>query len=668
MYKLIYVFLLASSICNQSVFSQKPPFKVGKISKEQFELKECSFYPEAKSMILSEYGDLNFRYENDNGWKYQMDVAVRKKIFKITDADQGNIKIQLYEPLKGSAKEEIRSLKAYSYNLVDGKIERDKLKGSEFFEKRLNDYWIEVSFAIPGILDGTVIEYSYTKESDYLNNLSKWHFQSDIPTARSEFRTTIPDYFNYQISQVGNVYETDYEEGNKRESFTIRWEADIDDNIMSGGSRQRSSSIVTQSKTRRFVVENVPPVETEPFMNNKADVPSRVEFQLISTKFPNGKINYVAGSYEKFNNELLDRSSFGKRLENGNFIKSYLESNSFTSEQQKASKIYHHIANKIAWNDVYSLSSSEAGKSTYKEEVGSVAAINLTLIAALREAGINSYPVILSTRGHGTIHPIYPSYEDFNYVIAAVEIEGSVYLCDGSSKLPFGMIPLKCRNGQGWLVKESGGSWVNMKTSSEYKKSTMLITKLEGDSLITDVALRETGYAAYNTMKNIKANSESEFIKEFKNNYTDAKVSQMKLSEINLSEPMNIKYTVSKELNGANIIYIQPVSEGSIMQNPFSRETRVSPIDFAFQQSYRVVAQINIPEGYTAELPEPTMVRLPDNKGSFVYNVNQNGSIINVVSQLKLSTTDFSVQEYSFLKKFYQMVADKNQEMIVLSQ
>jgi len=648
----------------QSALSQKLPFRVGKVSKEELTKEKCEFYPEAKSMVLSEYGDLRFNYHNDKGWQYIMEVAVRKKIFKITDADEGNIRIRVYEPVRGSSKEELSGLKAYSYNLVDGKVEREKLKHKEFFTKRLNDYTVEVSFAIPGIVDGTVIEYSYTKTSDYITNLSTWYFQSDIPTAHSEFRYTLPEYFNYQVAQLGNLYKTERETGFTRETFTYQWRS----KPQAGGEIKRGTgTLQSNSKNAQFIMKQVPPIEDEPYMNNKGDVPSRLAFQLVSTQFPNSTMEIVAGTYPKFNKELASSSSFGQRLSNGNFIKDLIEGQSFESDLSKAATVYSHVRNHIEWNNVYSVFSSDAGRPAYKKEEGDVADINLTLVAALREAGLTAHPIILSTRGNGTVHPIYPSYEDYNYVIAAVEIEGALYFCDATSSLPFGQLPIRCRNGRGWLVSESGGQWVNMKANASFDKTTMLTTNISEGNIKTQVALKETGYAALSTIQEIRKNSKEEYINDVANKFTEGEVKNVEVTEPDLASPMTTSYEVSKEYTEGDIIYVQPILTGAVKENPFKRESRISPIDFPFQQTFRVIAQINIPDGYTAELPEASAFRLPENKGSFVFNVVQNGNTINVVSELKVTAVDFSTNDYPALKRFYQMVADKNQELIVLS-
>ncbi|TRX51408.1 DUF3857 domain-containing protein [Fulvivirga sp. M361] len=644
-------------------YAQKWPFKFGKVTEEEMQLEKCEFYPEAKSMVLGEYGDLSFYYTDDHGWKYEMEVTVRKKIFKITDGDQANVKISLYEPVKGSAKEEITGIKSYTYNEVDGKIEREKLDNSEYYTKRISDYWVEISFAIPNVKEGSVIEYTYRKTSDYLYNLTTWYFQSDIPTAHSEFRFTIPEYFNYQASQLGNVYLGENENKTKPEKFTYKWEVQE----AMGNVRKGTGTLESNSKWRRMVLRNIPPIEDEPFMNNRSDVPSRLEFQLMSTNFPNSVMKVVAGSYQKFNNELLTSSSFGDRLKNGNFVKSLENSLQGKSPLEKGQSIYTHISKHFDWNKSYNFMSSQAGRPAYNKKSGNVADINLTLVAALREFDLQAFPVILSTRGHGTAHPIYPSYDDFNYVIAVIIVDGKLITCDATSGLPFGQLPLKCRNGNGWLVNDGGGKWLDLKANSKYVETTVIKTEIKEGELVTHVQQREADYAAHSFLRKIRNSSEEEYSKTISAAFSDAEVKNFHVSEIDLSQPVEIEYDVVREGNDADVIYIQPIITGSIQSCPFTRESRTSHIDFPYTQSRRVLAQITIPEGYQAELPEAAIYKLPDGAGAFIFNVQQQGDQVHVVSTLTIKKTMFSTEEYTSLKRFYEMVSNKNQELIVLS-
>ncbi|WP_296618845.1 transglutaminase-like domain-containing protein [Marivirga sp.] len=654
------VFFLLLSVPFTSL-SQKYPFKVGKVDKEDMAIDSCGFYPEASSMIIAKYGDLKFRYNRDAGWQYRMEVGVRKKIFSITDAaDAGNIKIRAYEPDKGGSKEDIGSIKAYSHNIVNGEVESDKLKRRDVFKKRINDNWVEYSFAIPNIKEGSIVDYSYIVTSDYLSNLTTWRFQEDIPVALNDFRYTLPEWFNYQSSQLGNVVFADHEVENQREEYTISWS-----NLGVDGKMNRGSGTLTSTSSfNRFIAKDIMPLEDEPYMNNKGSVPGRLEFQLVSTNFPNQTVNIIAGNYPKFNEELCKNNSFGVRLKRGRFIKD-LELSSENPTQQ-AKEIYHHLQNHFDWNEKYTFLSEDAGRTAYNNKEGNVADINLSFIAALRENGIEAYPVILSTRGHGIVHPIYPSYGDFNYVIAFINIDGKGYFCDAASNLPFSQLPIRCRNGKGWLVSEEGGSWVELKQNSVFNHTTMVKTEITPDSIVSHVTKRDEGYAAFETIKKIDEETIEKYKENIVANYGNGQLTNIEISDIDLSKPVDIKYDVHKKVESPDIIYLEIPTIGTIKENPFKKENRFSPIDFAYQQNYRLFSTFTIPEGYTAELPESALIKLPGDNGQFIYHISQNGNTINLRSDIFITKTDFSPQEYPQLKQFFELIEKKHAELIVL--
>jgi len=661
MMKISPITLLFLSLLSFTSLSQEYPFKIGKVDKEEIQIDSCSFYPEAKSMIIAEYGNLEFFYHQDEGWKYRIDIGVRKKIFDITDADNaGNIKIRAYEPERSGSSEKITNIKAYSHNLVNGKIEESKLRRRDIYEKRINENWIEYSFAIPNIKEGSIVEYSYTKTSDYLNSLHTWHFQKDIPVAYSEFVYSLPEWFNYQSSQLGYGVAATSNTESKRHDYSIKWSE-----VQSDGKVNRRSGIMTSvDKFTQIVAKNVMPLEDEPYMNNKSNVPSRVEFQLVSTSFPNEPVNFIAGNYTKFNEELIQSTSLGGRLEKGRFIKD-LELSSTTQEQQ-AMEIYYHLRNHFDWNEKYSFLSEDAGRVAYNNKEGNVADINLSFIAALRERGIEAHPIILSTRGHGIVHPVYPSYSDFNYVIAYVIADGKGYFCDVAGGLAFGQLPVRCRNGNGWLVAEGGGRWVGLKQNSVLTHTTMVRTEITPDSIISHYTKRDEGYAALQTMREIRKETAEKYKENLVANVGSGKLANVEISEIDITKPIDIKYDLHKKVESADVIYVEIPTTGTVKENPFKKENRFSPIDFAYEQNYKLFSTYSIPEGYTAELPESALVRLPDNNGQFIYQVSQNGSTISLRSDINIKKTEFSAQEYPHLKQFFEFIEKKHSELIIL--
>ncbi len=72
-----------------------------------------------------------------------------------------------------------------------------------------------------------------------------------------------------------------------------------------------------------------------------------------------------------------------------------------------------------------------------KNESGNVAEINLLLVAALRERGLNANPIISSTRDNGIIMEAFPTIDRFNYVLAAVKkADASIFFSMPPNQLP----------------------------------------------------------------------------------------------------------------------------------------------------------------------------------------------------------------------------------------
>lgn len=89
------------------------------------------------------------------------------------------------------------------------------------------------------------------------------------------------------------------------------------------------------------------------------------------------------------------------------------------------------------------------------------------LISLLKIVGINAYPVLLSTRNHYDIN-LNPPAVFFNHVIAAVELNDSLILCDPAFKnYAFGDLPLQNRNRSALILFPDSIKYI--KTHSKYE-------------------------------------------------------------------------------------------------------------------------------------------------------------------------------------------------------
>ena len=95
-----------------------------------------------------------------------------------------------------------------------------------------------------------------------------------------------------------------------------------------------------------------------------------------------------------------------------------------------------------------------------------------SLVAALRMAGLDAYPVLLSTRTNGKSQSVYPVVHQFNHIIVLTRIGEKSYLLDAIDKeLVPNMIHPESVNGEGLLLNEKRDdpTWVTVipKRSSE---------------------------------------------------------------------------------------------------------------------------------------------------------------------------------------------------------
>ena len=77
----------------------------------------------------------------------------------------------MYKSTTFNAEEQLLSLKASTYNLVDGNVIETKLDKENVFKEVQDRNHSIRKFTMPMVKEGSIIEYSYTIESDFLFNL-----------------------------------------------------------------------------------------------------------------------------------------------------------------------------------------------------------------------------------------------------------------------------------------------------------------------------------------------------------------------------------------------------------------------------------------------------------------------------------------------------------------
>ena len=181
-----------------SAYSQKetpnPFVKFGKITVEELQKKIYPIDSNASAVVLADFGSAAVE-GNSKGW-FSI-ISKRHKVIHILNKkgyDEAKVEIPLY--IDGAAEEELRQVKAVTYNLENGKIVETKLEKSNIFKEKIDKNHITRKFTLPAVKEGSIIEFEYEVSSDFIWNLDPWDFQSvSAPTLWSEFTFSVPQFF-----------------------------------------------------------------------------------------------------------------------------------------------------------------------------------------------------------------------------------------------------------------------------------------------------------------------------------------------------------------------------------------------------------------------------------------------------------------------------------------
>jgi len=671
---LLFTFLIlfaASGLMAQDAakHSDAASIKFGKVEISEFALKPQGKDSSASAIKLYDKGDLRFEINNrTSGFRYVFVRHTRILILKKDAYDMANIEIGLYK--SDSKNEEVLSnFTASTYNLDNGAVTAHKLAKDAKFSERFDKNTTVRKFTLSNIKEGSIIEYKYEIRSDFLFTLRDWSFQSSIPTVYSDFTIQIPEYFNYKRQMKGYIPLAPVENSVVNQSFT--------GNLSGEAYSNQRSTITCQSNKQRYTLRDIPALRDEPFITTLDDYRSKIEFELSSTQFPGSSYKSYTDTWEKIVSELGDDENFGGLLR-GNYGKN-LSAEIIKNEKNALKKldlVFSFVKQNVKHNGEESKYSGQTSlKSIIDKKSGNVADINLLLVNLLSNAGLNSYPILLSTRSNGH-HPGYPLVTKFNYVIAGVTIDSTSYFLDATDILNGpNMLQFDCLNHKGLALNmiTKTADWIALELNDISRNHLTYSFKLTPENVFTGrVFERKTqfsGFAARHKYKN--APSEEEYLKAYKQDRNGLKIENFKINNVDsLSAPVTIEYVATVEdmvEEAGNLVYFSPLLYERTKENPFKLEERNFPVDFGFanEEVYRIV--VEIPESMTVEkLPKSEMIKLADNSAFFSYLTATDGKSISIVSKINLGKSHYDPDSYFELKELFKKIVSKQAEQIVL--
>lgn len=646
-------------------------FKLGKVSMLELQEKMHPTDSTAVAAILFEKGNVDFEYNEDDGFVMITEVTTRIKIYKKEGYEWANKALRYYTG--GMSNESIIFSDAATYNIVDGKIEKTKLKSDGLFDEEVNKYWGQKKITMPNIKVGSVIEYKYLIKSVRYAELTEWSFQSNIPVNFSEFITHIPEYFVYNPNFKGYISpKISSEKNNKAISYSHKQKVNKGIGLATASSIEKLEFSETNTT---YLAENLPAMKAEAFVNNINNYRTSISHELSIIKFPNQPYKTFSSDWNSVAKTIYDYDDFGIELNKTGYFEEDLKAvmTGLTSSEEKISAVFNFVKTNIKWNDYYGYSCNDGVKKAYKDKIGNVAEINLMLTAMLRHVGLTANPVLVSTRSNGIA--LFPNRTAFNYVIAAVETPNGFVLLDASDKFSTpNILPFRALNWIGRLIRKDGTSEeVDLMPKVTSNDVVTMNYEVDVNGLVSGKLRRQrTDYNAMEFRKNNGDVKEESYLEKLENDNDKIEIngySRTNEKELKLPVIENFSYAGSNfsEIIGGKI-YVSPMLFYTDSENPFKQENREYPIDYGYPFMDKYAINIQIPDGYKVEtLPAATILSMEDNLGSFKFMTSLSGNIIQMSVIYQINEPIISSDNYSMLKEFYQKMIEKENEKIILA-
>lgn len=626
------------------------------VSEDELTLNTYKKDTTANAVVIYDYGNSFF---DKNTFALKVQIKQKIKILKPEGKERGEFEITLYKGKKSS--EKIREIKGVTYNLENGIVRKSFLESKDIFKIEEDNYTL-VKFALPKVKVGSIITISYETESRFIAKYQPWYFQGGDPVIYSEYNTSIPANYKYNIKLVGGL-PLDIKESNVVEDCILL----IDDDT--GYQNRKVGADCTVSK---YIMKDIPAYKSEDYTTTSENYISRIEYELNEIQRFDGTKDKIAITWKDVDGELKADKNFGRQINKKSLVSDVLPSNisKLQDPLEKVKSIRQYVIDTYKWNGKngrYDVSI----RNLLKEKTGSAFEINLLLQNLLYAEGFESYPILLSTRKNGLIAKIYPVLTEFNFVIVKTSVDGKTYLLDATMPYnTFGQLPFKTLNQYGRLIDFKDGSrWFDIEVEKYAITShRVILNNFDDDGFYGTVESKYTSYNANGPKQSYNENPT--YYKEGKiNSYSNISIENHDIISFDKNADAfneQIDFYLETETIG-NKIYLNPLIIKFFKENPFKLQNRTYPVDFGYKKIYSYVMNIELNDSLKVlETPKIIRMALPENSGSLLYNVEVKDNKVTVFLKIKFDKAIYPSGFYEALKILTSKIIEIQNNSIIL--
>ena len=384
-----------------------------------------------------------------------------------------------------------------------------------------------------------------------------------------------------------------------------------------------------------------------------------------------GRVQEFMTTWPGLNRDLLRHERFGRYIRSSErqarrILRTLPLSGKTPLEQIE--EITNYVKSMYTWNGFSGIYAGKPLRAFMRERVGNVANLNLFLIGLLQAADFDVSPVILSTRGSGSISRFHPFERFFNYVIAMVTVDGETLFLDATEPLlPFAKLPERCIGVDGLIVDRREERWVQTQQADlAMQQWDFLITPLpmENRSFVEIANYTSGPFAHLN--RRIYAEGRDRFLVRLNRRYNINPQNVVISNQRELREPFIFSFEDYIGLESHDDrLYIAPFCNLSISNNPFRQTTRTLPVDLLFPRGFIYSSTIAIPEGYKVKFL-PAEARIDNSSIFFQYTSQIVDNEIIISAKYKLRKGIFPASDYHTLREGMNTIIQKLSEVVIL--
>jgi hypothetical protein len=637
----IVIALFSYSQKSKNSDANLPPF--GKVEKADLEMKQCDFDDKAEAVVLLDDGQLEFVFNRGMVLKRR----TRIKILNNHGLDQANIHLK-YRSERNA--QEMNDIEAQTYNLdASGNIVVTKLDKKLLYDKKLNKKDSEKIFTLPDVKVGSVIEYRYKWDGA---GLIDWPFQKSIPVKYSHFVIDFPN--------------------------------EIEVNVMPYCSREYEQKKDEQSTrtVRTYTMSKIPAFRDEPYIINEKYYMDRLETNIIGFNI-NGRRESLVLDWVKVIKALMEDEDFGVQLKRNIPRTADLDEmmKNVSDPYQKMKIIYKYVQKNMQWNEFNGIWALDGVRSAWKDKKGTVGEINLILVNLLRDAGLLAHPVLVSTHENGVVNTsdagteFYAGIEQFNKVMAYVEIDKKVYVLDASEKeTPVDLFPPDIIGTEGLVIEKIDTydwGWRKLWKDNLQAKNLVQVVGLidETGKMKAEATISSIDYARLERVPTAKKGKDKFIEKFITPGNASLKVEDVSFENMDAdSLPLIQKIKFEAPLNASgDYKYFSINTLSGLEANPFVADNRFSDVFFGYNQSYMLIGNYTLPDGFEIEtLPKNIRMIMPDTSISISRISQLSGSTLMTRVTLDFKKPVYPANQYGEMREFYKALFDILNEQFVI--